>query len=232
MNTGTSQSLVSRFVRRISVGYLKLAALLFLPAGSLKFWPGWAYLAVCLYSDLRRFFYFNKRDPQVIERRLLKQEKSRQQKIIQASWVALYYLLLMLAGGDYRFGWSRRLLGPVPWWLTVLALLLLLVACKVVFQALKANRFASSVIQVESSQTVIDTGPYRFVRHPLYAGALLNWLCSPLALGSLVLVPLSFFILPILVFRLRNEEEMLRRELPGYGEYCQRTPCRLIPFVW
>jgi len=232
MNPGASQSLLSRFVRRIAVGYLKMAALLFLPAGSLKFWPGWAYLTVCLYSDLRRFIYFNKRDPQVIERRLLKQEQSRQQKIIQTSWVALYYLLLLLAGGDFRFGWSRRLLGPVPWWLTVLALLLLLVACKVVFQALKANRFASSVIQVESSQTVIDTGPYRVVRHPLYAGALLNWLCSPLALGSFVLVPVSFFILPILVFRLRNEEEMLRRELPGYGEYCHRTPYRLIPFVW
>ena len=138
----------------------------------------------------------------------------------------------MLAGGDYRFRWSRQFFGPVPWWLTVPALLLLWCGYTAVFRVLKANRFAASVVQVETGQAVIDTGPYRFVRHPLYSGALFIWLCSPLALGSYVVVPVSFLILPILAFRLLNEESVLRRELLGYAEYCQRTRYRLIPFDW
>ena len=209
-----------------------MAAMLFLPAGSLKYWPGWGYLAAHLLSDLRFCFYFYQRDPQVLERRLLKREKFSEQKLIHKLWKVLAALFLMLAGGDYRFGWSRRLLGPVPWWLTVPALLLVLVGYHGVFQVLKANRFAASVVQVEASQAVIDTGPYRFVRHPLYSVALFIWLCSPLALGSFVVVPVSFLILPILIFRLRNEEKILRRDLPGYVEYCQRTRHRLIPFIW
>lgn len=226
------QSLLSRLVRRNIAGQSKMAALLFIPAGSLKYWPGWAYLAVGIFSQLQFCFYFYKHDPQVLERRLLKQEKFSEQKLIQTVWKGLYYLFMILAGGDYRFGWSQRHLGSVPWWLTALALLLLLCGYTWGFEVLKANRFAASVIQVEASQAVIDTGPYRLVRHPLYSVALFNWLCSPLALGSFVVVPVSFLILPILVFRLRNEEQVLRRELPGYVEYCQRTRYRLIPCVW
>ena len=120
----------------------------------------------------------------------------------------------------------------MPWWLTVPALLLFLVGQNGAFLVLKANRFAASVVQVEASQAVIDTGPYRFVRHPLYSVALFNWLCSPLALGSFVVIPVSFLIIPVLIYRLLNEEKILRRDLPGYVEYCQRTPYRLIPFVW
>lgn len=209
-----------------------MTVMLFLPAGSLKYWPGWGYLAAGLLSQLQFCFYFYQRDPQVLERRLLKREKFSEQKLIHRLWKVLAALLLMLAGGDYRFGWSRRLLGPVPWWLTGPALLLVLVGYNGVFQIVKANRFAASVVQVESRQAVIDTGPYRFVRHPLYSAALFIWLCSPLALGSYVVAPVSVLILPILVFRLRSEEKILRRDLPGYVEYCQRTRYRLIPFVW
>ena len=171
MSTSAGQSLVSRLVRHIVAGHLAMAALLFLPAGSLKYWPGWAYLAAALLSQLHSCFYFYQHDPQVLERRLLKREKFSEQKLIQTLWKVLAALFLMLAGGDYRFGWSRRLLGPVPWWLTAPALLLVLGGYTLVFQVLKANRFAASVVQVEAGQAVIDTGPYRFVRHPLYSAA-------------------------------------------------------------
>jgi protein-S-isoprenylcysteine O-methyltransferase Ste14 len=232
MSTPAGKSLVSRLVRRTLAGQLKLAALLFLPAGSLKFWPGWAYLVANLLSQLHSSFYFYKHDPQVLERRLLKREKFSEQKFITTLWKVLAALLLMLAGGDYRFGWSRRFLGPVPWWLTVPALLLFLVGSTLAFQVLKANRFAASVVQVEAGQAVASTGPYRFVRHPFYSAALVNWFCTPLALGSYVVAPVCVFIIPILVFRLLSEEKILRRDLPGYVEYCQRTRYRLVPFVW
>ena len=165
MSTPAGLSLVSRLVRRLLAGHLKMTAYLFLPAGSLKFWSGWAYLAASLLSELCSSFYFYRHDPQLLERRQLKKETIGEQKIIQTLWKVLTALFLMLAGGDCRFGWSRRLLGPVPWWLTVLALLVVLCGYTWVFQVLKANRFASSVIQVEAGQAVIDTGPYRFVRH-------------------------------------------------------------------
>jgi protein-S-isoprenylcysteine O-methyltransferase Ste14 len=232
MSTPAGKSLVSRLVRRTLAGQLKMAALLFLPAGSLKFWPGWAYLAANLLSELCLYFYFYQHDPQLLERRLLKREKFREQKLIMTLWKVLAALLQMLAGGDYRFGWSRRLLGPVPWWLTVLALLFIPVGYILVFQVMKANRFAASVVQVEAGQAVAATGPYRFVRHPFYSAALVNWFCTPLALGSYVVAPVCALILPILVFRLLSEEKILRRDLPGYVEYCQRTRYRLVPFVW
>jgi len=100
------------------------------------------------------------------------------------------------------------------------------------FRVFQANRFAASTIQVETGQTLIDTGPYRVVRHPLYLGAVVSWLATPPALGSLVVVPVCGLVIAVIVLRLLNEESTLRHELPGYGEYCQRTPYRLIPFVW
>jgi len=97
---------------------------------------------------------------------------------------------------------------------------------------LNANRFAASIIQIEAGQVVADTGPYRLVRHPLYAVSLAVWFWIPLALGSWVALPVTLLIIPFLVWRLLNEEEMLRRDLPGYAEYCQRIRYRLIPMVW
>ena len=95
-----------------------------------------------------------------------------------------------------------------------------------------ANRFAATIIQTEAGQTVADQGPYRLVRHPMYSVSLVIWLWIPLALGSFVLLPAVALIAPVLVLRLLNEEKMLRHELPGYAEYCRRTPWRLIPSVW
>jgi protein-S-isoprenylcysteine O-methyltransferase Ste14 len=232
MSIPFDQSLLSRLVRRSLADHLILAALLFLPAGSIKYWPGWGYLAMGLISSIRYSLYFYQHDRQLLERRLLKQETVSEQKRIKTLWKVQAYLFLMLAGGDFRFGWSRRLFEPVPWWLTVPALLLVLGGYTWVFQVFKANHFAASVIQVETGQAVIDTGPYQFLRHPMYAGSLCIWLCSPLALGSFVLIPVSFLILPILILRLLNEEKVLRQELPGYVNYCQRTPYRLVPYVW
>jgi protein-S-isoprenylcysteine O-methyltransferase Ste14 len=232
MSTSAGQSLLTRLVRRTVASQLMMTALLFLPAGSLKYWPGWGYLAANLVSGLWVYIYFYRRDPQLLERRLLKREKFSEQKLIQILWRALSIVFLVLAGADYRFGWSRGLFGPVPWWLIVPALLIVLVGYHLIFRVFKANSFAASVVQVEAGQAVIDTGPYRFVRHPLYTGSFIIWISSPLALGSFVLTPVFLLLLPILAFRLSNEEKVLRRDLPGYVAYCQRTRYRLIPFMW
>lgn len=176
--------------------------------------------------------YYYRRDPEFLARRLLRKEKIGAQKFIMFLLKNVSVIFYVLCGLDHRLGWSQTCLAPVPWWLTLLALLLYAGSYLLFIPVGNANRFAASIIQVEAGQTVADHGPYRFVRHPMYSISLLIWLWIPLALGSFVLLPAVALIAPILVLRLLNEEKNLRRDLPGYSEYCQRTPWRLIPFVW
>jgi len=138
---------------------------------------------------------------------------------------------MALCGFDYRFGWSGAFLGRVPLWLVLTAQAILLASYFLVFRVMKTNSFASSVIQVEVGQEVISTGPYRLVRHPMYSAISLMVLATPLALGSYLALPLFLLLISLLVFRLLNEEKLLRQSLPGYVEYCRRTRSRLIPFI-
>src|ERR1017187_3744989 len=151
-----SSNLLSRMVRRGFVGQLLLAALLFWSADTLKFWQGWAFMCVNLAATLCFCIYFYKHDPQLLERRMLTKEKVGAQKFIMLLMKLLSVMAYMLPGFDFRFGWSRNYTGPVPWWLTLLALLLVPASYLLFFWVLKANRFAASVIQIESGQTVAD----------------------------------------------------------------------------
>ena len=206
--------------------------MLFIPAGTLSFWQGWVFLAINLVFPVVLVIYFYKRDPQLIERRLLKKEKIRAQKFVQKLSGLVFFPAFVLLGLDYRFGWTRTHPGPVPLWLTLLALALILGCQLLIFWVVNVNRYAARIIQVETGQTVAATGPYRLVRHPMYSATIVLWLAAPLALGSFVVWPAFALMIPIIVFRLLNEEKILRRELPGYSEYCQRTRYRLVPFVW
>jgi len=226
------KSLAARLIGWTLIWQLILMVVVFVPAGTWKFWPGWAYLGVNLVGTIHFCVYFYRRDPQLLERRLLRKETVKAQKIIMRLLRLLNLIVLTLPGLDFRFGWSRQYLRPVPWWLMVPALGVVL-ACHCWFVAvMNANRFAASVIQVEAGQTVMDTGPYRMVRHPMYFGGVVLLLSAPLALGSFVAWPAFALLIPFLALRLLNEEKFLRRELPGYAEYCRRTRYRLVPFVW
>jgi protein-S-isoprenylcysteine O-methyltransferase Ste14 len=207
-------------------------ALLLLPAGTVRFWPGWVFLGVFLGSSVALTAYLFRHDPRLLERRLQNSEPASEQKIFRMIWIPLWIVGLTLPGFDYRFGWSRTMAGGVPVWLILLCQAFVLCAFLIVNQAMRANTFASSTIQVETGQKVISTGPYRLVRHPMYSGFLLLILATPLALGSYVALPVFALLVPVLVYRLINEEKMLRRELAGYADYCQRTRFRLVPFVY
>jgi protein-S-isoprenylcysteine O-methyltransferase Ste14 len=201
--------------------------MLFIPAGSFRFWQAWAYLGILFVPSLFAFVYFYKHDPKLIERRSLFKEKVREQKrimiLIYVTWLVVY----LLPGFDHRYGWSR-----LPLWLTALSQVFVFSGCLTIFWVTKVNRFAARIIQVEAGQTVISDGPYRVVRHPMYLGMCVMWLFTPLALGSYFTLPAFALFIPLVVLRLLNEEEVLRQELPGYSEYCSRTPFRLVPLVW
>jgi protein-S-isoprenylcysteine O-methyltransferase Ste14 len=217
------RGLVSQFV---------VIVLLFIPAGTFQFWQAWAFMAVNLFLPALMVVYFYKRDPQFLERRMLKKEKSGAQKLLVKLGLPIYFASFLLPGLDFRFGWSRRFLEPVPPWLTVLALVLIFGSHLFIFWVWLVNRYAARIVHVEAGQTVVDTGPYRWVRHPMYSASILISLCAPLALGSFVALAAFWLFIPLLAMRLLDEEEILRKELPGYSDYCQRTPWRLVPFVW
>jgi protein-S-isoprenylcysteine O-methyltransferase Ste14 len=225
-------SLKSRVVVRLFLGLISFSAILFVPAGTLRFWQGWTLMGIWSVAAIFTFIYFYKHDRQLIERRLRGREKIREQKLLVRAAKPIFFAAFLLPGLDYRFGWSRTFLRPMPLWLMLLSQALVLGGLFFVVWAMKTNSFASRTIQVETGQEVISTGPYSIVRHPFYLGSVVVWLFTPLALGSYVALPAFIVLIAFYVLRLLNEEKVLRQELPGYPEYCFRTRFRLIPFLW
>jgi protein-S-isoprenylcysteine O-methyltransferase Ste14 len=225
-------SLKLRLVLGMMTALVLAFAGVFVPAGSFRFWQGWAFLAAFLLPVVFTFLYFYWHDRAFLERRLRTNEEIKEQKLLLKLGKPLYIAAFLLPGFDFRFGWSRRLVGAVPLWLTALSLGMIVGSMAMFFWVFRVNRFASRTIGVEEGQTVISSGPYGVVRHPLYAGAVVLMIFMPTALGSFVAWPAFLLLISLYVLRLLNEEKILRRELPGYSEYCLRTRYRLIPFVW
>jgi protein-S-isoprenylcysteine O-methyltransferase Ste14 len=223
----TPRSLKTRLLLRSLIAVIFVAVILFIPAGSFRYWQGWAFMAILFLPMPFTSVYFLKRDPQLVERRLRTEEKITEQRTI-IKWAQLVvFASLAIPGLDYRFGWSR-----VPLWLTLLSQVLVFAGYLITLWVMKENSFASRTVQIEEGQRVISTGPYRLVRHPMYSGAVLMLLFTPLALGSWWALSGFLLVIPLIVLRLLNEEKMLRRDLPGYSDYCLRTPSRLLPLLW
>jgi len=225
-------SLRSKLLLRFCVGLIVAAALLFIPAGSWTFWQGWIFMVIIFALGVFSSFYLYKHDPKLVERRLQTKEKIREQRLLVRLLRPAFVAVLMVPGLDYRFGWSRAYLGGVPLWLTLLSDALVTASFLWVVWVMKVNSFASRTIRVEQGQTVVSTGPYSLVRHPMYLGSIVMLLFIPLVLGSYVALPAFALLIPFYVLRLLNEEKVLRQELLGYSDYCLHTRFRLLPLIW
>ena len=222
----TRGDLLKVVVIRFGLGISALAAMFFLPAGTFGYWQAWVWLAVILIPMLLVLGYLLKNDPALLERRMRTREKEpRQGLIVRLGWVWL--LALLVPGFDYRFGWSH-----VPTALVLAADVLVLLGYIGFFLVLRENSYASRVIEVDEQQKVITTGPYAIVRHPMYAAISVLWAFTPLALGSYWAMIGGLLIVPILIARILNEEQVLTRELAGYADYMQKTRFRILPGVW
>jgi protein-S-isoprenylcysteine O-methyltransferase Ste14 len=225
---------MSSLHRRAFVGLavllLVVASLLFVVAGTLHYWQAWLFLAVYFAASLAITLYLVRKDPALLERRMSGgpfAEKEPAQRIIMFLTSVGFIALLVEPAFDRRFGWS-----DLPAYFVVAGDLLILFGWLGIYFVFRENSFASATIESAADQRVISTGPYAWVRHPMYATALLMLLGIPLALGSWWGVLIVIAIVPALVWRLTDEERFLLQNLPGYPEYRGRVRYRLLPFVW
>jgi protein-S-isoprenylcysteine O-methyltransferase Ste14 len=221
------------YVRGVLANLITLAILLgcmFIPAGTFNYWEAWVFAAVFEVSAQALGIYFLMYDRKLVERRMNigpMAEQRPSQKLISALFMLGFVGCVVFPAFDHRFGWS-----PVAPVVSVIANATIVLSFRLFFVVMKSNSYAASTIQVEEGQPVVSTGPYAYVRHPMYSGALLLVAAMPLALGSWwsVLLVVPFF--PVLVWRILDEEIFLRQSLPGYDEYMQRVRYRLVPRVW
>lgn len=207
-----------------------LAIALFTPAGTIAYLDAWLYLAVFAIATAAITLYLWQNDRQLLERRLNAGPTGEQrpiQRVIQSLASLAFVAIYVVSAFDWRFGWSSM---PAP--IAYVADLIVAVGFGIVFAVFRENTYTAATIQVASGQTVVSTGPYAVVRHPMYAGALLMLLATPVALGSWWGVLLFLPIGLVIVWRLLDEERYLAANLAGYVEYCARVRWRLIPGVW
>ena len=214
-------------IAKFTAGLLMVGALIFLPAGTLHFWEGWLLMGVLFGPMFLAGLVMLAKTPEFLAKRLDAKEKQAAQKGVLAFSGLMFIGGFMVAGLDHRFDWSR-----MPLWVNIAAGALFLVFYGLYAEVMRENAYLSRTIKVEAGQTVVDTGLYGIVRHPMYMASILLFLMMPIVLGSWYAL-IVFAIYPaVIVVRLKDEEELLTRELSGYAEYKKKVKYRILPFIW
>ena len=212
---------------KFMLGLLVIAALLLLPAGPIFYRGGWLFMALLFLPMLLLGVVLFIKAPELLKKRLQNGEKQKNQQGVIALSGLIFPAGFILSALDFRFGWSR-----VPLWLTVLASILFLIGYGLYAEVMRENAYLSRTVEVQENQTVITTGLYGVVRHPMYLATLLMFLPLPLILGSFWGL-LPFAVYPaLLVIRISGEEKLLTEELSGYAAYKEKVTHKLIPFIW
>ena len=212
---------------KFTCGLVLVGLLIFLPAGTLSYTKGWLLMGLLFGPMLIAGFVMLFKSPDFLAKRLDAKEKQATQKGVLAFSGLMFIGGFVVAGLDYRFGWSQ-----MPQWVTITASVLFLVSYGLYAEVMRENAYLSRTIKVEEGQTVVDTGLYGIVRHPMYMVTILLFLMMPIVLGSWYAL-IVFAIYPaIIIVRLKDEEDLLTRELPGYAEYKKKVKYRILPFIW
>lgn len=208
-------------------GVVLVALLLFLPAGTLRFWQAWLLMGILFVPMFLAGLVMLFKSPELLRRRLKAKEEEGEQRTVIALSGLMFLLSFLLAGLNFRASWL-----VLPRWASWAASLVFLLGYGLFAEVLRENAYLSRTVEVQEGQKLIDSGLYGIVRHPMYSATVLLFLTMPLVLGS----PLSFAVmllyLPIIAKRIRNEEQVLSKGLAGYGDYCSRVKYRLFPGIW
>lgn len=214
-------------IAKFLLGVLLIGMLVFLPAGTLHFLNGWIFMGILFVPMFCAGIVMMIRNPMLLKSRLNAKETAREQDLVIKLSGLMFMAGFIVAGLDYRFGWL-----PMPKGVVIGATVAFLLAYALYAEVLRENTYLSRTIEVQYGQTVVSTGLYGIVRHPMYSATLLLFLSMPLVLGSLYAF-LIFLIYPFIIAkRIRHEESFLKKELPGYAEYMQKVKYRMIPFIW
>lgn len=214
-------------ITKFLFGFVLVAALLFVPAGTIGFPQAWLLLGILFVPMFCAGIVMLFKSPELLRKRLNAKEKQSEQKAVVLLSGLMFLATFILAGLNFRFGWL-----VLPGWVSIAAAVIFLLAYALYAEVLRENAYLSRTIEVQENQKVVDTGLYGVVRHPMYMTTLLLFLSMPLVLGS----PLSFAVMlayvPIIAGRIRNEEQVLEAGLEGYADYKQRVKYKVIPFIW
>ena len=222
-----SKKLFFSAITKFLLGVLLVGVLIFLPAGTVRF-PGGQLLMVILFVPMfLAGLVMMAKDPNLLRSRLNAKEQEKEQDLVVKLSGLMFLVGFLLAGLDFRFGWSKP-----PFAVNWVGAALFLLAYALYAEVLRENAWLSRTIEVQQGQTVVSTGLYGIVRHPMYAATLLLFLSMPLVLGSVPALVVFLCYPAIIAKRIKNEEQVLARDLPGYAEYLQKVRWRLIPFIW
>jgi protein-S-isoprenylcysteine O-methyltransferase Ste14 len=204
-----------------------VALMIFIPAGSLKFWNGWLFMGALFIPMVFILIYLLVKEPELLTRRLKTKEKEKTQKAYQALSIIVCLIAFIVPGLDFRFNWSN-----VPLSIVLISTLIMMSGYLMFFIVMKQNTYASRVIEIQDEQKLVDTGLYSFIRHPMYLAGIFLFGFAPLVLGSYyALIPMVFIPI-LLIIRIKNEEKVLINGLKGYDEYMKKVKYRLLPFIW
>ncbi len=209
------------------IGLLLIGLLLFLPAGTFDFWQAWLFIAVLFVPMFIAGIMLMIRQPELLRKRLDAKEKQGEQKWVVALSGLMFIAVFVVAGLSRRFGWYM-----LPDGVVYVATIIFLAAYALYAEVMRENVWLSRTIEVQENQQVVSTGLYGIVRHPMYAATLLLFLSMPLVLASPWSFAIMLLYIPIIALRIRNEEQVLERELKGYTEYKQHVRYKVIPFIW
>ena len=221
------KSLLIQSLAKLALGIVLMGVLLFLPAGSLRYWPGWLLMGILFVPMLTAGFVLLFRNPKLLRKRLKAKEEEREQKTLVALSGLLFIAAFVVAGLNWRFRWC-----VLPDWAVWVAAGVFLLSYLLYAEVLRENTYLSRTIEVQKGQKVIDTGLYGVVRHPMYMATNILFLAMPLVLASPISFAIMLLYLPLIAKRIRNEEAVLEEGLPGYKEYKTRVKYKVLPFIW
>jgi protein-S-isoprenylcysteine O-methyltransferase Ste14 len=219
-----------KLIAQTVLGLAFFIAVLFWPAGTFDYWQAWVFLAVFIATTILPSIYLAVRRPDALARRMRAgptAETRPAQRIIMSLTLTLVVATFVLSALDHRFGWSQ-----VPIWLVIAGNVLVGAGLSVAQLVVVQNNYAAATVRVEADQPLVSTGLYGVVRHPMYTGAAVMMIGTPLALDSLWGLLGVAASAPVIVARIRDEEQMLTEELAGYPQYRTRVRYRLVPYLW
>ena len=214
-------------ITKFLIGALLVGALIFVPAGTIKFLNGWIFMGVLFVPMFIFGIYLMFKNPDLLKRRLNAKEKEGEQKTVIALSGLMFMAGFVIAGLNYRFGWV-----VLPNIVTIIASIVFVISYILYAEVLRENKYLLRTIEVEKGQKVVDTGMYGIVRHPMYIVTILLFLSIPLILGSIISFVIFLMYPFIIIKRIKNEEKVIEKDLDGYIEYEKKVKYRLIPFIW